>query len=186
MKSERRIRLALIGTGMISGAHVRGILANPDRYEVTAVCSRNATTRAGIVEALGGGAAQFDAWDPMLQEHGDRLPIEGDAAASVAVLFANGALGEITATWAFRRPYGAYRYHVIGEKGQLFGSDFETCHLPEGEEEPRREQHPKGSEWPAAFRAFADGVAGSGLGLPDAREGRRVLDFVLRASAGMP
>src|SRR5687768_5329661 len=63
-------------------------------------------------------------------------PIEGEDTASVGVRFENGAIGEILTSWAFPNPYGTHQIHVIGEKGQIFGSESTLYHLPSGATEP--------------------------------------------------
>jgi predicted dehydrogenase len=65
-------------------------------------------------------------------------PIEGEDTASVQVRFENGAIGEILTSWAFALPYGTHHIHVVGEKGQIFGSDNTLFHLPKGSKEPSK------------------------------------------------
>ena len=64
---------------------------------------------------------------------------------SVQVRFANGAIGEILTSWAFPLPHGTHHIHIIGEKGQIFGSSNTLYHLPRGYTEPakqlRRRRH---------------------------------------------
>jgi len=55
--------------------------------------------------------------------------IDGEDTASVQVRFANGIIGEIFTSWATALPWGTHQIHILGEKGQLFGSDNTLYHL---------------------------------------------------------
>jgi predicted dehydrogenase len=67
-----------------------------------------------------------------------RLPIDGEDTAAVQVRFENGILGEVFASWAIPLPAGTHQIHVVGESGQIFGSESTLFHLPSGAKEPAR------------------------------------------------
>src|SRR6478672_418603 len=64
--------------------------------------------------------------------------IEGEDTASVQVRFANGVIGEILTSWAFPLPHGTHHIHIMGEKGEIFGSSDTLYHLPRGGKEPTK------------------------------------------------
>jgi predicted dehydrogenase len=77
----------------------------------------------------------------MLSKHRVNV-IDGEDSAQVLVRFANGAVGNVLSSWAYNLRKSAWRFEVIGERGQLFGRrhelqyrihDFEpaTLMLPE-------------------------------------------------------
>jgi len=67
------VRLAIIGTGGISGAHARGILAHADKVRCVALCDVSAAKMKQRSEQLGGVEAQYTDWRKMLRERGDEL-----------------------------------------------------------------------------------------------------------------
>lgn len=61
----------------------------------------------------------------MLGTH--RIPMDGEDSAQVLVRFANGSIGNIVTSWAYPIPLGSWQFHLIGERGQLYGRD-DTLH----------------------------------------------------------
>ncbi|MCX7045233.1 MAG: Gfo/Idh/MocA family oxidoreductase [Candidatus Sumerlaeota bacterium] len=72
-KIEGKIRVAIIGTGGISAAHARGILAYKDRIECVALCDISEANLKTRSEQLGGVKAGFSDWNEMLKEMGSGL-----------------------------------------------------------------------------------------------------------------
>jgi predicted dehydrogenase len=108
--------------------------------------------------------------------------IEGEDTASVQVRFANGALGEILTSWAFPLPHGTHQVHVMGEKGQLFGSENTLYHLPKGATEPTKRTFDAVDTFEAEIAHFADCLREGRRPIHSVEEGRAVLELILNAS----
>ena len=108
-------------------------------------------------------------------------PIEGEDTASVQVRFANGAIGEILTSWAFANPHGSHQIHVIGEKGQIFGSENELFYLPEGYREPARQVFTRVDTFTVQMGHFADCLREGKRPPHSVEEGRAVLELILGA-----
>jgi predicted dehydrogenase len=108
--------------------------------------------------------------------------IGGEDTASVQVRFANGIIGEILTSWAFSLPYGSYQIHVIGDKGQLFGSGSDLYLLPAGEKEPQKVSMPGGDTFGDQLLHFADCIRTGQRPIHAAEEGRAVLEVILKAA----
>lgn len=70
---QPRIKVAIIGTGGIAGAHVQGMLARADKVECVALCDvsdANLALRAG---QLGNDPALYHDWDTLVAEQGDQF-----------------------------------------------------------------------------------------------------------------
>src|SRR5438046_92792 len=89
--------------------------------------------------------------------------IEGEDTASVQVRFTNGVIGEILTSWAFPLPHGTHQIHIMGEKGEIFGSENTLYHLPRGAKEPTKKEFAAVDTFEAEIAHFADCL----------REGRR-------------
>ncbi|MGB7160405.1 MAG: Gfo/Idh/MocA family oxidoreductase [Tepidisphaeraceae bacterium] len=133
---------------------------------------------------LAGGPAAGT--NPAVSIHGQMgrfvQQIEGEDTASVQVRFANGAIGEILTSWAFPLPYGTHHIHVMGEKGQLFGSDNTLYHLPRGATEPTKRTFEPVDTFEAEIGHFADCLREGKRPIHGVQEGRAVLELILNAS----
>jgi len=108
--------------------------------------------------------------------------IEGDDTASVQVRFANGVIGEIFTSWAMELPYGTHHIHVIGEKGQIFGSGNDLYIWRRGEKEPEKRTLPGGDSFVAQMGCFVDCLLDGKQPIHGAKEGRAVLEVILGAA----
>jgi predicted dehydrogenase len=108
--------------------------------------------------------------------------IEGEDTASVQVRFASGALGEILTSWAFPLPYGTHQIHVMGERGQIFGSENTLYHLPKGSTEPTKRTFDAVDTFEAEISHFADCLREGKRPIHSVEEGRAVLELILNAS----
>jgi predicted dehydrogenase len=112
-----------------------------------------------------------------------RHAIEGEDTASVQVRFSNGVIGEILTSWAIPLPYGTHQIHLIGDKGQIFGSGNTLYYLPEGFQEPAKITLPEsGSSFVAQMGHFADCIRNKKRPIHSEAEGRAVLQIILNAS----
>jgi predicted dehydrogenase len=105
--------------------------------------------------------------------------IEGEDTASVQVRFASGAIGEILTSWAFSNPYGSHQIHVIGEKGEIFGSGNELHYLPAGFAQPALRRFPEVATFTAQMEHFATCLQRGTRPLHSVEEGRAVLEIIL-------
>lgn len=110
--------------------------------------------------------------------------IEGEDTASVQVRFANGAIGEVLTSWAFPLPHGTHHIHVMGEKGQIFGSDNTLYHLPHGTKEPTKREFDNVDTFEAEIGHFADCLIEGKRPIHSVDEGRAVLELILNAYQG--
>jgi predicted dehydrogenase len=108
--------------------------------------------------------------------------IEGEDTASVQVRFENGAIGEILTSWAFGNPHGTHQIHVIGTKGQIFGSENTLYYLPKGYSEPAKMQFPETQTFEAELVHFAECLTEGKRPIHSVEEGRAVLELILAAS----
>jgi predicted dehydrogenase len=110
------------------------------------------------------------------------LNIDGEDTASVQVRFQNGAIGEILTSWAFFNPSGTHQIHVIGDKGQIFGSDNTLYHLPAGYTEPAKRTFKEVNTFEAEISHFADCLRDGTRPVHSVEEGRAVLELILGAT----
>jgi predicted dehydrogenase len=109
-------------------------------------------------------------------------PIEGEDTASVQVRFANGVIGEIFTSWAMPKPYGTHDLHVIGDKGEVFGTGSTLYHLPRGFKTPAEKVLPEVDTFTAQIDCFADCIRKGTRPPHGPEEGREVLRIILEAS----
>jgi predicted dehydrogenase len=109
-------------------------------------------------------------------------PIEGEDTASVQVRFANGVIGEIFSSWVFNRPYGTHDLHVVGDRGEIFGTGNMLYHLPVGFKTPSEKILKEGDTFGDQMAHFADCIL-NGARVPHGpEEGREVLKIILKAA----
>jgi predicted dehydrogenase len=99
----------------------------------------------------------------------------------VQVRFENGAIGEILTSWAFPLPYGTHHIHVMGDKGQIFGSSNTLYHLPHGAKEPTKREFDSVDTFEAEIGHFADCLREGKRPPHSVEEGRAVLELILKA-----
>ena len=66
---SKRIKIGLIGCGMISGSHVNGYLAHPQHAEIVAVCDTvDANAKRRHAEVLSGAESHVQNPQPLTQK----------------------------------------------------------------------------------------------------------------------
>jgi predicted dehydrogenase len=130
------------------------------------------------------GAAVAEVRASMSRFH---VALEGEDTACVQVRFENGVLGDILSSWAMRRPYGTHQFHLIGDKGELFGTGADLYYLPSGFSEPAKLSLPAPDNlYAATFAAelahFAECVLAGTRPIHSLADGRAVLELILRAT----
>ena len=108
--------------------------------------------------------------------------IEGEDCASVQIRFANGVIGEILTSWSFPLPHGTHHIHVMGEKGEIFGTENTLYHLPRGAKEPTKREFPAVDTFEAEIAHFADCLREGRRPIHSVEEGRAVLELILNAT----
>jgi predicted dehydrogenase len=108
--------------------------------------------------------------------------LAAEDTAAVSVKFADGAIGQILTSWAFPSPMGAHQIHLIGSKGQIYGSHKDLYFLPFGFSEPAH-MHLEG---PDCFRTevehFVDCIVERKQPLPNLQQAVDVLELILKAT----
>src|SRR5437868_3045886 len=64
------VRVAIIGSGGITGAHAKGFLAQSSKIQCVALCDINPEHSKKRNEQFGGGLKEFTDWKAMLRDHG--------------------------------------------------------------------------------------------------------------------
>jgi len=108
--------------------------------------------------------------------------IQGEDTASVQILFENGSIGEIFTSWAMQRPYGTHDLHIIGDKGELFGTGNTLYYLPEGYDQPACIKLPEVDTMTEQMGYFVDCVREGKRPLHSVEESRDVLRVILDAT----
>ncbi len=106
--------------------------------------------------------------------------IEGEDCANVLVRFANGSVGMIYTSWAWEWPEGHNQFHVIGEKGQMYGRGNRFCVKLLGEE-PVETELPKRHEFHAEIDHFILCLENHTVPVQSHIEGIDVLKIILSA-----
>ncbi|MBK7494579.1 MAG: Gfo/Idh/MocA family oxidoreductase [Candidatus Omnitrophica bacterium] len=108
--------------------------------------------------------------------------LQAEDTAAVNVKFKDGAIGQILTSWAFPSPVGAHQIHLIGTKGQLYGSYKDLYFMPLGFSEPAH-LHIEG---PDCFRTevehFADCILQKKEPIPNLKQAVDVLELILKAT----
>ena len=110
--------------------------------------------------------------------------MEGEDTALVLVKFANGAIGQIFTGEGFAFPANDAKFHLIGERGELYGGRWDVYSKPRGFAEPARTVFsPEATPTPfdQEILHFCDSVATGRRPIQDHHDGRRVL-AVIRAA----
>jgi predicted dehydrogenase len=112
--------------------------------------------------------------------------MDGEDTALVMVKFANGAIGQIFTGEGFAFPANDAKFHVIGQRGEVYGNRYDVHTLPRGYSVPSGRvfpTDPNGNQqtFDATILHFADSIATERPPIQDHRDGRRVLEVIQAA-----
>ncbi len=109
-----------------------------------------------------------------------QVVLEGEDTAHVLVRFSGGAIGQILTSWAFEFPHGSYSFHLIGDRGELFGRDNVATFLPrDGEQQITTFEEV--NSYHAQLPQFVDSIENRTRPLQNEEDGIAVLNVILAA-----
>ena len=112
--------------------------------------------------------------------------MDGEDTALVLVKFANGAIGQIFTGEGFAFPTNDAKFHVIGERGEVYGMRYDAYHKPRGFAEPSHRAFPpdpNGNQrvFDATIAHFVDSIATGRAPIQTHHHGRKVLEVIQAA-----
>lgn len=106
--------------------------------------------------------------------------IEGEDCANVLIRFEDGSVGHIYTSWAWEWPVGYSQFHVIGEKGQMYGRDNRFTVKPINED-PVETELPSREEFHAEVDHFIECLERKTVPVQSHIDGIAVLKVILGA-----
>jgi len=101
--------------------------------------------------------------------------------ATVLVRYKGGVTGMVRTSWAFERPAGQYPFHVVGERGELYGTPRTLFFKPNGFSEPARWDFADYNGFASEVRHFADCILDGVPCVSPYQQGITVLKLILKA-----
>jgi len=111
-----------------------------------------------------------------------RCPVDGEDTASVSIRFKSGAIGEVFTSWAFPLPTGTHQIHIVGDRGEVYGSGNRLFWKPQGYAEPACKTLPQVNTFVAEIGHFADCLRSGTAPIHGFDAGRMVLDIIVKAA----
>ena len=106
--------------------------------------------------------------------------LQGEDTAHVLVRFSSGAIGQILSSWAFPFPNGSHSFHLIGDRGQIYGTGNTLhFHLTGGEVETTNFEEV--NSYHAQLPHFVDSIEQRLRPINNERDGVDVLELILAA-----
>ncbi len=106
--------------------------------------------------------------------------IAAEDTAEVLCRFPSGAIGHVRTSWAMELPAGQYSFHVIGERGELFGGSRELYYQPPGMQ-PAHAQFAEVDTFVLQIRHFVDCIEQGVKPAHTYQDALRVMDLIFRA-----
>ncbi len=111
------------------------------------------------------------------------LDMDAEDTALVIANFENGAIGEVLTSWAMPKCYGQHQFHLIGEKGEIFGSGTHLYYLPRDSKEPEhKELSSQKGDIQTEVEHFVDCLLQNKQPVATLQQGVDVLEFILKAT----
>jgi predicted dehydrogenase len=110
--------------------------------------------------------------------------MEGEDTALVMVKFANGASGQIFTGEGFVFPHNDAKFHIIGERGEIYGNRWDVFAKPRGFTEPSHTvftEDPDFGVMDMEIMHFVHSVETGERPIQDHHDGRRVLEVIQAA-----
>jgi predicted dehydrogenase len=108
--------------------------------------------------------------------------LEGEDTAHVLVRFSGGAIGQILTSWAFELPHGSYSFHLVGERGQIYGRKS-TVHFQPRDGELQSMVAPEVNSYHAQLPHFVESIERGTRPVNNHEDGIQVLQLILAAYA---
>jgi predicted dehydrogenase len=107
--------------------------------------------------------------------------MQAEDTATVLIGFDNGITGLVRTSWAMELPRGHYPFHVVGEKGELYGTANELNFRPCRFQEPAKITLPEMNTFEAEVIHFVTCIETGEPPVQTYRDGIRVLKMIRRA-----
>jgi predicted dehydrogenase len=107
--------------------------------------------------------------------------MEGEDTGYVMIRFADGSVGHILTSWAFEFPLDNPRFQIIGEKGQVSGTNTAIKFKPNGWEMPAQHEFPPTDTFVAEIIHFVECLETGEPPIQTHMDGARVLRVLLAA-----
>lgn len=107
--------------------------------------------------------------------------LEGEDTAEVLVSFENGVRGAIHTSWAYDAPSGNWQFHMIGDKGQLYGRGNKIYVQPTGFHQGAMIELGAVNVFAEEMRHFAESLQNGTRPVQDHQDGIDVLKLILGA-----
>jgi len=108
--------------------------------------------------------------------------LKAEDTAAVSVSFKDGSIGQILTSWAFPNPVGAHQIHMIGTRGQIYGSRQDLYFMPDNFSEPAHIHIPGHNCFRAEVEHFLDCIVNKTEPISSLQQAIDVLDLILRAT----
>ena len=106
--------------------------------------------------------------------------IQAEDSADLLCRFPSGATGIVHTSWAMEVPAGHHSFHVIGEKGEVYGGRRELFFQP-NRMQPAHTQFPDVDTFVLQIRHFVQCIESGARPVQDYEDGLAVVDLILRA-----
>jgi predicted dehydrogenase len=107
--------------------------------------------------------------------------MEGEDTGYVMVKFADGSIGHILTSWAFEFPLDNARFHIIGEKGQLVGTNTAIKFKANGWATPAQHEFAPTDSFVSEIQHFVECLETGEAPIQTHVDGARVLKVILAA-----
>ncbi len=107
--------------------------------------------------------------------------MQAEDTATVLISFANGITGVIRTSWAMTVPSGHYPFHVVGQHGELYGTQNELYHKPVRFTEPGKMTFNEVNTFEAEIVHFIECIEQGKQPVQTYKDGIRVLQVIRKS-----